>query len=410
MDSDAIVRRFRVERRILASLEHPNIARLVDGGLLDDGRPWFAMEYIDGQPLTEWCDQRRIGLQARLELFEQVCRAVQYAHGRLIVHRDLKPANILVTADATVKLLDFGIAKLLEDNEVESLTLIGQRVMTPEYAAPEQVRGEPVSTATDVHALGVVLYELSTGEQPFLRMADSQEKLAGVICDTDPTAPSAIAARPNGTGLSKRLNMRPALLRRRLRGDLDTIVLKAMAKDPARRYGSAEELAEDIRRHLDGLPVRARRDSPAYRARRFLVRHRIGVAATALVMLSLAGGVVGVLWQSAQTASEARRDEEVKGFLIELFEWSDPDRSAGEDLTARMLLAQGSRRIEHEFADQPALKIEMLSVLAKPNSALGDYDRALELYREALTLASQREKPNHPLLLELRIDIARMLH
>ncbi len=295
MDSDAILRRFLRERQILAGLEHVNVARLFDGGVTDDGQPYFAMEYVDGKPLTAYCDERGLAVEQRLRLFEDACRAVQHAHGKLVVHRDLKPSNMLVTSEGQLKLLDFGIAKLLvEEDDATALTQAGTRLLTPDYAAPEQVRGEPVTTATDVYALGVVLYELLTGRLPYDGDRRGRTDVARAVCEVEPRPPSlAVASQPR--------------LAKRLRGDLDTIVLKALSKEPSRRYASAEALAEDVRRHLAGHPVQARRDTMAYVAAKFVRRHKVGVAAAAVVTLSLLLGLVGTTWQAAVAARERDR-------------------------------------------------------------------------------------------------------
>jgi eukaryotic-like serine/threonine-protein kinase len=385
MDSDLIIRRFQAERRILASLDHPNISRLIDGGVLADGRPWFAMEYIEGTPLTEWCDAQSRPVEARVELFEQVCRAVQFAHSKLVVHRDLKPANILVTEDGTVKLLDFGIAKLLdEDGGATALTTAGMRTMTRDYAAPEQIQGEPVSVATDVHALGVVLYELLAGIHPYRRPDQGREALTRAICDTEPTLPST-AARLGSSARS-------------LRGDLDAIIMTAMAKRPADRYGSAEAMAEDLRRHLDDLPIRARHKTAGYRVARFLRRHRWGVSATTAVVAALAVGLLIAAWQAqeareqaARAITQAQRAEQVSNFLTELFEVNDPDINRGERITARELLERGAERIDTELDGQPALQAEMAGLIGDIHLRLGEYDRAELLIDRALTLVDPDE-------------------
>ncbi len=391
MDSESILRRFRVERRILASLTHPNIAGLTDGGLLDDGRPWFAMEYIQGRRLTDWCDQQELSLNERVHLFGQVCRAVQYAHSRLIVHRDLKPDNILVTVDGTVKLLDFGIAKLLAESEDEQtqVTLTGIQAMTPEYAAPEQIRGEPVTVQTDIYALGVILYQLLTGHHPFREHNASRAKLADAICDTDPSPPSAALAAAKPDADEKKPIARP----RQLRGDLDTIVMKAMARDPEHRYASAEALAEDIDRHLQGLPVRARRPSSLYALGRFIARHRLSLGATLAVMLSLAIGLGSAIWQAREArlqASEATRQaeraEQVSEFLTELFRVSDPAENRGERLTTRDLLKRGGERIDNELAGQPDLQLAMTTLIGDIHLSLGEYERAWQMIDQARVL------------------------
>ncbi|HKT61838.1 MAG TPA: serine/threonine-protein kinase, partial [Gemmatimonadales bacterium] len=268
---DDLVRRFRHERQILATLDHPHIARLLDGGVAA-GTPYIVMEYVDGVPLDLFCERHRLSVAGRLARFADVCAAVQYAHEHLIVHRDLKPTNILVTADGQVKLLDFGIAKLMDEEGVPAtapLTRTGMHLMTPEYAAPEQVRGGRVTTATDVYALGVVLYELLAGRRPYDLRGRSPSEIERVICETEPLRPS--------TAVGRERSGRTEALRRRLRGDLDTIVLKALRKEPERRYPSTAALLEDLQRYRDGLPVRARPDTFAYRARKFAGRHRVGV-------------------------------------------------------------------------------------------------------------------------------------
>ena len=334
-----LVARFRAERQILARLDHPAIARLLDGGRTDDGRPYLVMEYVDGEPITAYCDRRRLSVNERLALFRTVCEAVQFAHQHLVVHRDLKPSNVLVAEGADgqprVKLLDFGIAKLLAeaaDGPSPVETQPDQRVMTPEYAAPEQVRGEPVSTATDVYALGVLLYELLTGRRPHAH-ASGRHAVERAILDTEPVRPSeAVTVRVTAGGRvpSDPSQPEPAAdafagdtgvlrattadrLRRRLRGDLDRIVLKALRKEPQRRYDGAAALAADVRRHLDGLPVQARRDTLAYRASKFVRRHRAGVAVAALVVVwGLGAAAVRAIERVVPTAAFADRVVQVE--------------------------------------------------------------------------------------------------
>ncbi|MFQ5572027.1 MAG: tetratricopeptide repeat protein, partial [Rhodothermales bacterium] len=406
MDSEAILRRFLHERQILARLHHPNVARLLDGGVSDEDRPYFAMEYVEGVPLTDYCDGHRLDVEARLRLFEKVCRAVQYAHTNLVVHRDLKPSNMLVTEKGELKLLDFGIAKLLGHDETEAgegtLTEAGLRVMTPEYAAPEQIRGETITTATDVYALGVVLYELLTGHRPYQFERRTPEEVAHVIGEAQPERPSTAVSqsaevrRGDGTtetitpeGVSRARGTQPERLRRRLSGDLDTVVLKALRKEPERRYASAEAFVEDIRRHLAGLPVTAQKDTLAYRASKFVRRHTVGVAASAaLAMLAIlaVGFAVAMALQQAKTAQEATKTEQVKDFLVSLFEMSDPDASKGETITAREMLDAGAARIETELADQPEVQAEMMDMMGEVYWKLGLYDPAQPLFERALTL------------------------
>src|SRR5215470_5019015 len=288
------LRRLAHERQILGRLQHPNIATILDGGTTDEGQPYLVMEYVEGEAIDAYCAARGLGTRERLEMFRTVCSAVQYAHQNLVVHRDLKPQNVLVTPDGQPKLLDFGIAKLLaagvDPDETPTATLLP--MMTPEYASPEQVRGEAVTTASDVYSLGVVLYELLTGARPYSVRTGSLQEIVRVVCDTQPAVPSAAAPQAHG-----------------VRGDLDTIVLKALRKEPARRYASAQELADDLRRYLEGRPVLARKDTVGYRVGKFVGRHRVGVAAAALVAASLVGGLVTTLRQARIAEANRLRAE-----------------------------------------------------------------------------------------------------
>jgi serine/threonine protein kinase len=310
-DNREILERFRQERDILASLDHPNIARLLDGDTTDEGLPYFVMEFVDGQPIIRWCDERKLNVGQRLELFRSVCAAVQYAHQHLVVHRDLKPGNILVTEDGTVKLLDFGIAKLLDTAPAGELpaTATIMRLMTPEYASPEQVKGQAITTLTDVYSLGVVLYELLTGHRPYHLLSAAMHEVARRILEEEPTRPSDIVstseegeAGERGKRLvtpkavSEVREGDPNRLRKRLQGDLDSILLTALRKEPDRRYSSVEAFSGDLQRHLDNLPVSAREDSLWYRASRFVRRHPGGVTAGSMVALLLAAGLGTATW------------------------------------------------------------------------------------------------------------------
>jgi eukaryotic-like serine/threonine-protein kinase len=329
MDTDAIVRRFRREYRILASLEHPNIARLLDGGVTEDGTPFFLMDFIEGKPIVAYCDERRLSVGKRLELFRKVCDAVQYAHRNLIVHRDIKPSNILVTDEGVPKLLDFGIAKVLRPDgdsgenamtEFE-VTQAGRQAMTPAYASPEQMRGENVTTAMDIYALGVLLYELLTGRFPYRLRKGTLDELRAAICDAEPERPSAAVLREADasdamfappTTANEAAALRegtPERLSRRLAGDIDKIVLKSLSKEPSRRFASVEQFSEDIQRHLDGLPVTAQTDDFVYRAGKFVRRNRVSLTAGALIVCSVLGGGTAAAWQKVRAERERSRAE-----------------------------------------------------------------------------------------------------
>ena len=336
-ESDLAIRRFRYERQILANLDHPNIAGLLDGGVTADGSPYLVMEYVEGAPITTWCDRQRLSIRARVRLFGQVCAAVRHAHQNLVVHRDLKPGNILVAQDGTVKLLDFGIAKLLREEEgMDQLpaTRGGARACTPEYASPEQIRGLPVGTTSDVYALGVVLFELLGGRRPFDLDGRLLSEVERVICESPPPRPSSVVTEAAASASGERSAER---LRGRLAGDLDAIVLTAIRKEPERRYGSAEQLARDLERYLDGLPVSARNDSFGYRAGKFVRRRRLELAATLIVVLSLAGGVAATMRQARHVEVARARTAAINDFLLTMLGAANPG-SLGRDVTVREVL------------------------------------------------------------------------
>jgi len=381
--------RFLLERQTLARLEHPHIARLLDGGETADGLPYLVMEYVDGEPIDQFCQRQDLDLVRRMQLFREVCGAVAHAHRNLVVHRDLKPGNILVTADGVVKLLDFGIAKLLPGAETDGtlpLTVAGRLLLTPLFASPEQVRGEPVTTATDVYALGLLLFRLLVGAHPYRFATESPVEVVRVVCDQPPPRPS-VAATTGAAGLGL-----PAL-RRRLRGDLDNIVLKALRKEPERRYASVEALAEDVRRHLEQLPVRARPDTPGYRAAKFARRHRLGLAAAALIAASLLGGLLATAHQ-ARIAE--RRFQDVRALADSLlFEVHDAIAPLPGSTPARQLLVRNGLayldRLAAETGGDPALELDLAAayervgdVQGNPNQPnLGDIAGALAAYQKA---------------------------
>ncbi|HZG43741.1 MAG TPA: serine/threonine-protein kinase, partial [Longimicrobium sp.] len=380
LHADYLVRRFLEERQILASLEHPGIARLLDGAVTAAGVPWFAMEYVEGVPLDEYCDRHRLGVDERLRLFAQVCDAVQYAHRNLVAHRDLKPSNILVTESGQPKLLDFGIARLVAGGEAPAdgeRTAIGPRLLTPEYASPEQLRGEPVSTVTDVYSLGVILYGLLTGRRPYRPRGESRWELPGALLGP-PERPSALAAAGEEAGeAAASRGTTPARLARRLMGDLDAIVLKAMRPEPGQRYATAEQLAADLRRHAAGLPVGARADTRWYRVRKFVSRHRAGVAASAAALVLLMGFAVVTRVQAMRIAAERDRAQQVESFLLGLFDRSDLYQGSTRAVTVRDLLDRGAA----EIADvrQPEVRWRLQLALGHAYYGQGDYGRAIAL-------------------------------
>src|SRR6266853_795830 len=307
LDTDDIIQRFRSERQILAMLDHPNIARLLDGGSTDEGLPYFVMEHIEGEPIDLYCDRLKVTITERLKLFQGICAALRYAHQNLVIHRDIKPGNVLVTKEGVPRLLDFGIAKLLAPGtSVGERTLTGPRPLTPEYASPEQIRGETITTSSDVYSLGVLLYGLLTGKKPYRLASRTPAEMERAIC-AEPERPSvAVGSMPG----------------RRLRGDLDNIVLMAMRQEPQRRYASVEQFSEDIRRHLEGLPVIARPDTAGYRAAKFIARHKAGVAAAALLVLTLMAGVVATAWQARVARLETTKAQRINTFLQNMLSFS----------------------------------------------------------------------------------------
>ncbi len=397
LDTEDVLARFRTERQILASLVHPNIARLLDGGATDDGRPYLVMERVDGIPITDYCRERELPLSDRLRLFCTAGRAVQHAHRSLVVHRDIKPSNILVTADGTVKLLDFGIAKLLTgalDGEEDIHTRAGLRLMTPRYATPEQIRGEPVTTATDVYQLGLLLYELITGLPACPASPRSLAEAERLVCEKDPVPPSQAltgATPAPAAALDPELKARRRA-RRRLRGDVDTLVLKALDKDPDRRYASALGLVEDVERFLDGRPLLARPGRWHHRLWKLVRRRPTAVAAGAAVAALFIVWLTTLMVQSGRleaerdrARAEAERAEAVAGFLVDLFDWRDIQGERLDTLTAQALLQRGTSRLTAgAFAVDGPTRASLLHALGSAYAGLGFLDPAGELLAEAV--------------------------
>jgi serine/threonine-protein kinase len=384
------------ERRLLARLEHPGIARLIDGGSTPSGQPYYAMEFVDGCDILCYSDKHALPLRARLKLFIRICEAVHYAHQQLVVHRDLKPGNVVVTPDGQPKLLDFGLAKALEQRDGAPLDATQTSPwLTPAYASPEQLKHDRVSTLTDVYALGVILYELMTGRRPYDVEGLNAVELTRVVCERIPPAPSTVIRDGAASGTSG------AALRRLVAGDLDVITLKALAKEPERRYGSAAELAQDIQRYLDGAPVLARPDSLVYRTSKLVRRHVAIVVAGAAVVVFLVGGMSTALWQ-ARAASSARsravaalhESQDVSEFLVGLFGASDPNSALGDTAAARELLRRGVAEVER-LGGQPAVQARMLVALGRVLENLARYDDADKFYRRALTQRKAALGPVH---------------
>ncbi len=416
--SEAAIRRFKNERQILASLEHANIARLLDGGATESGLPYLVREYIDGKPVDEYCDSQRLAISERLRLFQNVCAAVQYAHQNLVIHRDIKPGNILVTSDGVPKLLDFGIAKLLEPQLYFQTAdpTVALRPMTPEFASPEQIRGDTITTSSDIYSLGVVLYGLLTGHPPYRVEKTPAHELTRIILETEPERPSSVLKRveeikdpegrpvrvtPETVALAR--SEHPENLRRHLSGDLDNIVLKALRKDPARRYASVAQFSEDIGRHLDGLPVIARKDTFAYRTSKFAKRHRAGVAAAATIFFLLIAGMITTTWQArvarVQRAIADKRFEDVRALANSLiFDIHDAIQDLPGSTPARQLLVRKALQyldsLSKDSGGDPALQLELATAYQKLGdvqsysywSNLGDTAGAAASYGKALQI------------------------
>lgn len=415
LHSKEILRRFLIERKILAGLEHSGIARLIDAGQTADGLPYLVMEYIDGRPLDEYCTAKDLSIGERLSIFRKMCSAVAYAHRRLIIHRDLKPSNILVTTDGDVKLLDFGIAKLLVPAGADTpQTATLMNLLTPAYAAPEQIRGETITTATDVYSLGVILYEILAGVRPFSFGDKNYQEIVRVICETDPTAPSEVWREKEtlrrldtqkNRSVSTEISASPVrrVAASQLRGDLDNIILKALRKDPERRYQSVEQFSEDIERYQKGLPVSARPDTFSYRATKFFQRNRLAVASTALIVLLLIGGIVGTTWQAMRAARQQKIAEQRFAQVRELannviFKYHDSIANLNGSTAVRKMLVEDATKYldslsqdagaDEDLQNEMALAYAKLAdVQGKPYEAnTGDTAGALQSYQKSIKL------------------------
>jgi serine/threonine-protein kinase len=394
-----IVRRFHVERRILASLEHPGIARLLDGGTTEDGLPYFVMEYVEGSGILEYADRLRLGVRARIELFLEVCAAVEHAHQRLVVHRDIKPSNILVGADGRPKLLDFGIGKLLqsgEEGESSDRTATRMRWLTPSYASPEQILGEPTTTATDVFGLGLVLFELLTGSKPHASSGGSPREIEAAILGQAPRRASSVIREPESSAAALR-GASPQRLRRLLRGDLDNIVAKALERDPARRYATVTGLAADLGRYLRGEPVLARAAGAPERFRKLVLRNRaasLAIAAGLILSLALTVFYTATMRRERNLARrEADTATAIASFMTRLFEGANPIQTGGAELTARDLLDRGEQQLVERTDIEPMVRARLLGTMSLARESLGDGPRARALAKQSYELHEATHSP-----------------
>ena len=385
-----LVKRFETERQILANLQHPNIARLFDGGTTNEGLPYLIMEYIDGIPITEYCEKHNLSIKQRLKLFQSVCDAVQYAHQHLIIHRDIKPGNILVNQDGRPKLLDFGVAKLLDEHI--DLTRTRMWIMTPEYASPEQILGENITTSSDIYSLGILLYQLLTGCQPYKITTSSPFAISKIITEGKIVKPSEIQRDKISSTDSEKCKEKTEKAFNLLKGDLDNIILKAMRKDPSQRYKSVQELSDDINRYLKGLPIIARKDTIPYRFSKFVKRHKIGVTLSVLFLVTILASIVMIIHQERITAAErdkARIEnikfEKVNSFLQQMLSSVDPSE-LGRDVKVYDILEKAANDVETELNDQPEIEASIRSTLGNTYVNLGEYKKGKPFLDKALEI------------------------
>ena len=397
--SDYLLKRFQIERQTLASLQHSNIAKLLDGGSTEEGLPYLIMEFIEGTPITEFCDKNKLSIEERLELFRKVCLAVQYAHQNLIIHRDIKPGNILVTEDGTPKLLDFGIAKLIDEDlleEDDGLTKTGVWHLTPEYSSPEQINGGRITTGSDIYSLGVLLYKILTGEQPYKITSSSPVTISKILQEENILKPSdkikQITQQNSENEKVKYDVSNSEKISHKLKGDLDNIILKAMNKDSDRRYASVEQFSEDLKRYLIGLPVIAQKDTTAYRFSKFVGRHKVGFISSVGFALLLIISLIAISWQANiaskerdKTRIEAQKAEEVNSFLQEMLSSVDPTE-IGRDVKVYDILEKAAEDIEINLKDQPEVEASLRSTLGNTYVNLGEYDKAKPFLDEALKI------------------------
>jgi serine/threonine-protein kinase len=426
-DSEEVLRFFRRERQILAGLEHPHVARLLDGGTTDEGLPYFVMEHVEGVPIDRYCDEHQLTIPERLKLFEGVCSAVQHAHRSLVVHRDLKPSNVLVTEEGVPKLLDFGIAKLLNP-EVAGASHETVLAMTPDYASPEQVRGRAITTATDVYSLGVILYELLTGHRPYRVKTHEHVEVLKAVCEEEPERPSTAVGRteerqkPDGTTVittpeeaGRLRHETPEKLKRRLKGDLDAIVMSALQKDPLQRYPSVEALARDVRRYLDGQPVTARKASTSYRLRKLVERHKLGVAAGATILVLLIALAVTSTIQAARirkerdrATAETAKVTAMNTFLEDALGAADPWEKGSRNISLLDALRQAQAKAESAFHGQPLIRAAILQTIGSTFANLAEFQEGEKALRTALVLRTAAGGPRSEEVAESQASLSNL--